>query len=241
MSIVRFSVFLIDAAAADEAIEDGLIGPLGDRETAFAALDVACGLLEGMLVGGNWVLLVEGQELSYGARSGWFLANCLGWWHVFNGVNRQALVYPSVACMALVATTVWLPLVLAGDFLVLLRGAPCWPHWFLMKVVLRVFVDLLQPGCCMLVDLETVLIEGSLDGVRPFPSRWWRRCGSLPGDHQSSMRLMPASVMKAVSYLVHRYRLSPPFHGCDGAFDAVPYGCCCLLSWLRSWSQPFSI
>ena len=60
---------------------------------------------------------------------------------------------------------VWLPWELAlvdESFFVLLRGVSRSADWFVVDVMLWVFENLLQPGCCLLVDAHVVLVEGFL-------------------------------------------------------------------------------
>ena len=74
-----------------------------------------------------------------------------------------------LASVALESTAMRLPLVLAllpclsalldEPLFVLFGGVASSPDWFLMDVVLGIFVDLLKPGCRMLVHLKMVMIK----------------------------------------------------------------------------------
>ena len=84
-------------------------------------------------------------------------------------LNREPLVHSCVARMALVAASMWFPLVLVGfpgelaladePFLVLFGAVPCPSDWLLVDVVLGIFVYLLQSCGSLFVDLQVILIQ----------------------------------------------------------------------------------
>ena len=88
---------------------------------------------------------------------------------LFNDFNSETLMDSGMACVALVAASMWDPLVLIGlprelalvdeSLLVLLRVVPCPPDWLFVDVMLWIFVDLLKSGSSLLVDPHVVLVK----------------------------------------------------------------------------------
>ena len=113
------------------------------------------------------MLLLHLEELLDGCGSGdllpdWFVRPQVRFWCLvcqeltvlaevcLYGLDCESLMDPGVACLALVATPVWDPLVLVGlpwslalvdeALLVLLCGMASPPDWFVVNVVLGIFV-----------------------------------------------------------------------------------------------------
>ena len=195
MGIVGFVVGFIDTGAVNEGCENAFVGLFVYREVAFAAFQVAGGLLVCMFISRNGVLVLDGQDLCNDAGPGCLFPNSPVsrkvwlWCFMFkkfagfietllNDFSGQALMNSDLACVALVPTAVRLPLVLAllpgipallnEQFFctVLSCGVTSSPDWFLMDVVLWIFEDLLKPGCCVLVHVEVVLIKCPLPCFR---------------------------------------------------------------------------
>ena len=135
------------------------------------------------------MLLLHLEELLDGGGSGdllpdWFIRPQVRFWCLVGqeltvlaemclyDFNCESLMDPGVACLALVATPVWYPLVLVGlpwslalvdeALLVLFCGMASPPDWFVVNEVLGIFVDLLKSGGCLFVDLEVILVQGLL-------------------------------------------------------------------------------
>ena len=91
---------------------------------------------------------------------------------LFDDLNGEGLMYPCVAGLTLVPTSMWDPLVLVGlpwcfalvdeALLVLLGGMTSTANRFVMYVVLGVFEDLLKSGCRMFVDLQMIKVKSFL-------------------------------------------------------------------------------
>ena len=181
VGLVSFAIGFVYAAAADEGGENAFVGTFVYREVAFAAFEVACRFLVRVLISCRWMLVLNGND----AGPGGFFPNCPGNRKVrlrsfmfqelatfieslLYGFCGQPLVDSYLASMALKPTAVWFPLVMAllpciaalldESFFVLFCGVSCSPDWLLMDVVLAIFVDLLQPGCSVLIHLQVVLV-----------------------------------------------------------------------------------
>lgn len=86
---------------------------------------------------------------------------------VLNDLNGEGLMHAGVACLTLISTPMWDPLVLVGlpwsfalvdgPLLVLFGGRARTADWFVVDVVLGIFVDLFEPGSGMFVDLHMIL------------------------------------------------------------------------------------
>ena len=191
MRCMRVGVGCINAAAVQELVEQLFIGSLVDGLIAFGALQIACGLLKLMNIRCGGMFLLELKQRGNAAGPSGFLPYCssgrqigFGCWccelgtvflePFFNQGCRQPLVNPGLACVALVAAAMGLPLVLAWlprllalsyEGLLPLFGlvGGC-SAWFGVQIVLLVFEDLGQAGCRMCVDLQMILVEDALPG-----------------------------------------------------------------------------
>ena len=156
---------------------------------AFGAFEVPRGLLEDMGIGCGGTLLLRLQDGGNSAGSGGLFANGFAWskiwfwgWRcelftvflepgLYDGCS-QALVYPCVACVALIPTAVGFPLVLAllpwllalvkEVLLALLGFVPRCPRRFAAHVMVLVFKDPDQSVGCLLVDFVMVVIQNVL-------------------------------------------------------------------------------
>ena len=189
MPSVAFVVAFIDAFAVDEGLEAFLICSFVNGEVAFAAFEIPRGLLKGVFIARLWMLLLQFKQPLDGCGSGDLLANGLIrpeiWFRslmgqefaillevILNDLNCEGLMNPGVACLALVAAPVGNPLVLVGlprclalvdePFFVLFGGVSSSLHWLVVDVVLGIFIDLLEPGRCLLVNLQMVQVKGFL-------------------------------------------------------------------------------
>ena len=59
VTTVAFAVAFINAPALDEGLEALLVGSFVNGEVAFGALEVPCGLLEGVLISRLWMLQLK--------------------------------------------------------------------------------------------------------------------------------------------------------------------------------------
>ena len=186
VGLMGLAIALIYAAAVEECLETSFVGPFVDGQAAFRAFEVAGGLLVCVLICCLGVLLLHFQQLFDGAGTCEFLTHWLVWSEIrlwclmcqeftvllkvlFDDFDCETLMDSGVARVALVAAPVWGPLVFVGlpwelalvdeSLLVLLGVVPCSADWLLVDVVLRVFVDFLQSGRCLLVDLQVILVQ----------------------------------------------------------------------------------
>ena len=91
---------------------------------------------------------------------------------VLNDLNGEGLMHAGVACLTLISTPMWDPLVLVGlpwsfalvdgPLLVLFGGRARTADWFVVDVVLGIFEDLFKSGCCMFVDLQMIEVKSFL-------------------------------------------------------------------------------
>ena len=184
VSCMWFAIVLIDAAAAEESLEALLIDSFMDGQVALSAFEVPCRLLKSVFIRSLWVLLLAFKEMIVLARVSFWPTGLLGRRSgsgascasssqscckmPFNDLHCEPLVYSSVARVALVAASVWFPLVFVGlpgelalpdePFLVLFGVVPCTSDGLLVEVVLGVLVNLLQACSCLLVDPHMVLV-----------------------------------------------------------------------------------